>query len=97
MKGKLISIEKENGPFGMVFTRVMQMVPDRDRNDTSLQRMIAFRLKNDGEGATRRFLISRIREMIQCAYTGRLYDFIKDDKKRERCGIPPTTDPPEIA
>jgi hypothetical protein len=98
MCGKIISIETDDGPFKIVFTRVMRMVPDRDKNDTSLQRLIAFRLKNDGEETTRQFLISKIREMIQCAYSGRLYDFIKDDEKLKGCGIDPGfTDPPEIA
>jgi hypothetical protein len=98
MNCRIISIETDTGPFKVIFLRVMQMVPDRDKNDTSLQRMIAFRLKNDGEEVTRQFLISKIRDMIQCAYNGRLYDFIKDDEKLKGCiGDPEITDPPEIA
>ncbi len=103
MAGKIISIENDRGPFQVTFARVMRMVPDRDKKDTALQRLIAFRLKNDGEEATRHFIISKIRDMIQCAYSGRLYDFIKNDEKRKGCGIdsapsiPPEKDPPDIA
>lgn len=98
MNGRIISIETDNGPFKVVFSRVMRMVPDRDKNDTSLQRLIAFRLKNDGEEVTRQFLISKIRDMIQCAYNGPLYDFIKDDEKLKGCVFDPGfNDPPEIA
>ena len=98
MNGKIISLETDDGPFGAVFTRVMRIVPDRDKKDTSLQRLIAFRLKNDGEATTRQFLISKIRDMIQCAYNGRLYDFIKNNEKLKDCSVDPMRpDPPEIA
>ena len=48
MSDKLIAIGKEGGPFQTVFQRIMRMVPDRDKNDKSLQRLLAFRLKIDG-------------------------------------------------
>ena len=51
MSDKLISIEEQEGPFKMILQRVLRMVPDRDRNDKKLQRLIAFRLKIDGEAA----------------------------------------------
>ncbi|MGD9210933.1 MAG: hypothetical protein PVI90_09150 [Desulfobacteraceae bacterium] len=98
MGGKIISIEVDDGPFKPVFTRVMKMVPDRDKKDKSLQRLIAFRLKNDGEEVTRQYLISKIKDMIQCAYSGRLYDFIKNDEKLSDCkSAQNEPDPPEIA
>ncbi len=103
MAGKIISIKTDRGPFQIIFERVMRMVPDRDRQDTALQRLIAFRLKHDGEEATRHFIISKIRDMIQCAYSGSLYDFIKNDEKQKGCGVDldssnsPEKDPPDIA
>lgn len=98
MAGKIISIEAGDGPFKIVFTRVMRMVPDRDKQDKSLQRLIAFRLKNDGEDATRQFLVSKIRDMIQCSYSGPLYDFIKYHEAHEDCNMDPDgPDPPDIA
>jgi hypothetical protein len=82
----------------MLLQRVMRMVPDRDKHDIELQRLLAFRLRIDGESATREFLIHKIRDMIQCSYTGRLYDFLKDDSASSAC--PPSAsgpEPPEIA
>ena len=85
MSDKLISLEEQDGPFQTVFQRIMRMVPDRDKNDKNLQRLLAFRLKIDGEAALSEFLIRKIRETIKCAYTGSLYDFLKDDMIEKEC------------
>jgi len=99
MTEKVISIEEEDGPFQLAFQRIMQMVPDRDKDDKKLQRLIAFRLKIDGEGATKEHLVNKITEIIQCGYTGCLYDFLKDDLKEKECGFydENNPDPPEVA
>ncbi len=85
MSDKLITLEEQNGPFQTVFQRIMRMVPDRDKKDINLQRLLAFRLKVDGEAALNEFLIRKIRETIKCAYTGSLYDFLKDDLIEKEC------------
>jgi hypothetical protein len=85
MSDKLINLEEQSGPFQAVFQRIMRMVPDRDKNDKNLQRLLAFRLKIDGEAALSEFLIHKIRETIKCAYTGSLYDFLKDDLIEKEC------------
>ena len=85
MSDKLISLEEQDGPFQAVFQRVMRMVPDRDKNDKNLQRLLAFRLKLDGEAVLNEFLIRKIRETIKCAYTGSLYEFLKDDLIEKEC------------
>lgn len=85
MSDKLISLEEQDGPFQTVFQRIMRMVPDRDKNDKNLQRLLAFRLKIDGEAALSEFLIRKIRETIKCAYTGSLYEFLKDDMIEKEC------------
>ena len=85
MSDKLISLEEQDGPFQAVFQRVMRMVPDRDKNDKNLQRLLAFRLKIDGEAVLNEFLIRKIRETIKCAYTGSLYEFLKDDLIEKEC------------
>lgn len=98
MSKKIIAIEKDDGPFQKTFQKILKLVPERDRDDTKLQRLIAFRLKIDGEGPTRDYLVRKIREIIQCGYSGNLYDFLKDDLKEKECGFqddPP--DPPEVA
>ena len=95
---KIISIESTGGPHRDLLERVMRMVPDRDKEDVELKRLIAFRLRIDGESATREYLMRKIRDMIQCAYHGRLFDFLKDDKIAGQC--PPYTiqgTPPDIA
>ena len=81
----LITLEGQDGPFQTLFQRIMRMVPDRDKNDKNLQRLLAFRLKIDGEAALSEFLIRKIRETIKCAYTGSLYDFLKDDLIEKEC------------
>jgi hypothetical protein len=85
MSDKLISIEEQEGPFKMVLQRVLRMVPDRDKHDKKLQRLIAFRLKIDGEAAITEYLLKKIREAIKCSYTGSLYDYLKDDLAAREC------------
>jgi len=86
MSEKLITIEAQDGPFQVLFQRIMRMVPDRDKDDINLQRLLAFRLRIDGEAALSEYLIRKIRETIKCAYTGSLYDFLKDDLIEKECG-----------
>lgn len=98
MTDKVISIESIGGPHQDVLTRIMRMVPDRDKHDIDLRRLIAFRLHVDGEGDTSEYLMRKIRDMIQCAYHGRLYDFLKDDELERACSdTEPNGEPPEIA
>ena len=85
MFDNLIAIEEKNGPYQAVFQRILRMVPDRDKNDKNLQRLLAFRLRIDGEAALREYLIRKIREVIKCAYTGSLYNFLKDDLIEKEC------------
>ena len=94
----IITIEDDGGPHQIVLHNVMRMVPDEDKSDIALKRLLAFRLRTDGESATRDYLMYKIRIMIQCAYTGRLYDFLIDDRKSRACSsgdILP--DPPDSA
>ena len=85
MADKIISIEEHEGPFQMVFQRVMRMVPERDQHDKQLQRLIAFRLRIDGEAAISEYLIKKIKEAIKCSYSGSLYDYLKDDIEEKAC------------
>ena len=100
MSDKLIVIEEQEGPFQSVFQRIMRMVPDRDKKDKNLQRLLAFRLRIDGEAVLSEYLIRKIRETIKCAYTGRLYNFLKDDLIEKQCGSiksPSDSEPPGAA
>ena len=64
MSDKLVTIEEQDGPSQPLFQRIMRMVPDRDKNDKNLQRLLAFRLRIDGEAALSEYLIRKIRETI---------------------------------
>jgi hypothetical protein len=94
MPEKVIAIEKLDGPYQNIFLKTMRMVPDRDKNDKKLQRLIAFRLRTDGEAATREYLINKIRDAIQCGYTGSFYNFLKDDLKLKECDLEDETPDP---
>jgi len=91
---KIISIDEEKGAFQIVFQRVMRMVPDRDKGDKKLQRLIAFRLRIDGEAAISEYLIKKIKEAINCSYSGSMYDYLKDDLAAKECESPDTDDIP---
>ena len=100
MSDKLITIEVQDGPFQVLFQRILRMVPDRDKDDKNLQRLLAFRLRIDGEAALSEYLIRKIRETIKCAYTGSLYNFLKDDLIEKECGTDeeePDPEPPGAA
>ncbi len=94
MADKIISIEEQTGAFQTTFQRVMRMVPDRDKPDKKLQRLIAFRLKIDGEAAINEYLIKKIKEAIKCSFRGSLYDYLKDDLLEETCIGDESDDPP---
>jgi hypothetical protein len=85
MTAKIIAIEQLMGPLRGSFSNIMRMVPDRDRNDVNLQRLLAFRLRIDGEAALKDYLLSRIRDAIQCGYAGSLHDFLKRDIRDVDC------------
>jgi hypothetical protein len=103
-ENKVISIEQRQGPGRILLKRILRMVPDKDKGDRKLHRLLAFRLEIDGEAATTEYLMQKIREIIQCRYAGTLYDYLKGDEAARRCrerrrsSLPsPEPDPPEIA
>ena len=87
MSDKLVTIEEQDGPYKPLLQRIMRMVPDRDKNDKNLQRLLAFRLRIDGEAALSEYLIHKIKEAIKCVYKGKLYDFLKDDLIEKNCAM----------
>ncbi len=98
MAADIINIEERDQALQATLEKVMQMVPEKDRQDPSLQRFIAFRLKLDGETETRAYLVTKIEEIIQCAYTGSLYDFLKDDLQEKECSAKQNDgEPPDVA
>ena len=94
MTDKIIAIEQQDGPFQMAFQRIMRLVPERDKQDKKLQRLIAFRLRIDGEAKLSEYLVKKIKEAIKCSYSGSMYDFLKDDIIAKECEGPDTDEPP---
>ena len=94
MSDKIIAIEEQEGPLQMAFQRVMRMVPDRDKPDKKLQRLLAFRLRIDGEAALSEYLIKKIKTAIKCSYSGSMYDYLKDDMVAKECEGPDEAQPP---
>ena len=81
----------------MAFQRVMRMVPERDKQDKKLQRLIAFRLRLDGEATLSEYLIKKIKEAIKCSYGGSLYNYLKDDIEARECEDTDLDDTPPSA
>ena len=94
MDNKLIAIEDRTGPFQIVFQRVMRMVPDRDKADKRLQRLLAFRIINDGEAATTSYLIRQIRHFVRLPAPKCFYDFLIDGEDHDFPPAPPLNDGP---
>jgi hypothetical protein len=101
MTEKIITLEDRDGPLQNELQRLLKIIPEKDKDDKSLQRLLAFRLKLDGEAKTRDYLIKKIEEVIQCNYTGSLYAFLKDDLKEKEChadsSAPEPPDAPDVA
>ncbi len=85
MTAKIIAIEKLGGPLRASLENILRMVPYRDRYDVDLQRLLAFRLRIDGEATLKEYLMSRIRDAIQCGHAGRLYEYLKGDPRNLDC------------
>ena len=98
MAAKLIAIEELDGPLQQLLQRVMRRVPEKDKSDLKLKRLVAFRLRIDGENSTTEYLTRKAREAAKCAYSGSFYDFIRNDAKiRECAGSGDEPEPPEVA
>ncbi len=98
MTADIINIEDRDDALHAELERVLLLVPKKDRQDRLLQRIIAFRLKLDGEAETRAYLVNKIEEIIQCAYTGSLYEFLKDDIQEKECiAKKDKPEPPDVA
>lgn len=76
MSRKVISVESSRGIPQFALHRVMRMVPDRDKSDRRLLRLLAFRLEHDGEAATCEYLMRHIRHYIRHPEPRKFYDFL---------------------
>ena len=84
MNRKIITVESRRSPALFVLRRVMRMVPDRDKGDKRLQRLLVFRLQHDGEAATCEYLMRHIRRYIRRPEPCRFYDFLVQGEDRDQ-------------
>ena len=96
MTDKIIAIEDIKGPLRKTLADLMMLVPKEQQKDKNLQRLIAFRLKLDGEELTRDYLVRHIDFAQQCGYTGSLFEFLKDDHEEKLVSFPSYDPPDEI-
>jgi len=95
---RVIAIEQRSGPYREMLERLLRMVPDKDRHDTLLLRLLAFRLQSDGEGSTAEFIMQSMREKIRSGFQGSLYAFLMAGAAHpSHIVLPEGTDPPDIA
>ena len=84
MNRKIITIENRRGAALYVLRRIMRMVPDRDKDDKRLQRLLVFRLQHDGEAATCEYLMRCIRRYVRQPEPRRFYDFLVQGQDRDQ-------------
>lgn len=99
MSHKIITLENRQGAPLFVLHRVMRMVPDRDKDDKRLQRLLVFRLQHDGEAATCEYLMRHIRRYVRHPERRHFYDFLIQGQGRTTPpgGGEPDSTPPGAA
>ena len=98
MDAKIITVENRQGTPRIILQRVLRMVPDRDKQDKRLQRLLAFRVRHDGEAATCEYLMRHIRRYVRHPDPRSFYEFLlkgQGDSGIE--GRPRDPDPPGAA
>jgi len=74
----------------------MRMVPDRNKNDKKSSKIVGLSLRIDAGAALSEYLIHKIKVIFKYAYTGKLYDFLKDDLVEINCGMDEEETGPEV-
>jgi len=74
----------------------MRMVPDRNKNDKKSSKIVGLSLRIDAGAALSEYLIHKIKVIFKYAYTGKLYDFLKDDLVEINCGMDEEGTGPEV-
>jgi hypothetical protein len=85
MSDKIVSLEKRDAALQKDLERLVQILPARHQEDGDLRHLIAFRLKLDGFTPTRSYIVRKIREMNACGFSGRMFDYLKDDQAENAC------------
>lgn len=83
------------GESSQPFNRLMALVPIKERSDIKLKRFLLFRMKIDGEEATRDYLLKGIDHAKKSAFGGSLYEYLKDCGESLSGGAPKNLLPDE--
>lgn len=95
MTPKVIFPEDMIGEGSQSFQRLMALVPVEDRGDIRLQRFLVFRMKIDGEEATRAYLEKGIAHARDSAFNGTLYEYLVQQEAALSGEVTETTPPDE--
>lgn len=85
MGERLIAIEDISGPEQDALEKLLLLVPPKQRQDLELRRLLLFRLRIDGFDITRNYLVDRTRSADRCGFSGRIYEYLKDDDIERSC------------
>lgn len=85
MTEKLIRIDTSLRDQAEDLKKLMKLVDPSQREDQDLARLLLIRLQLDGLDDTRDYLVQKTRAAERCNYTGRLYDYLKDDVEERTC------------
>ena len=84
MPYNVIDLSKLEGPFQDALVRLLEMAPAAQRKDENLKKLVAFRLKLDGEKKTAAYLKSKIRAAGQEGFSGKLFDYLIKGRHPEK-------------
>lgn len=85
MTDNLISIDERLDDHADDLKKLIKLVDPTQREDRDLTRLLLIRLRLDGLDRTRDYLIQKTRAADRCNYSGRLYDYLKNDAEERTC------------
>lgn len=95
MVKKVIFPESVMGEDKAPFYRLMALVSPEERSDINLQRFLMFRMKIDGEEATRAYLMRKIEQAKDGDFAGSLYEYLMDHQVTSASDLSDETPPDE--
>lgn len=85
MTDNLIHMDDSLADHADDLNKLMKIVDPKQREDKDLARLLLIRLQLDGLDITRDYLVQKTRAADTCNYSGRLYDYLKDDVEERTC------------
>ena len=85
MEKDLIDLDEIPGEDRENLEKLMLLVSPAERTDVQPRRLLLFRLRLDGISKTRDYLVQRTRASERCGFSGRIFDYLKDDTEERSC------------